>query len=140
MPNKTLQQTAATVIDLPGLDVPAVAAAAELGRSARRRRHRVKMYILVRESVPIGFAILAAAHASIACYLKFRDAPEIAVWLAGPFYKVVCKVTDSEFEAAKEFADNVVLTESALDNVEVAIAFRPREEWPKAFKFYKLYK
>jgi hypothetical protein len=33
-PNKTLQQTAATVIDLPGHDVAAVAAAAELWRSA----------------------------------------------------------------------------------------------------------
>jgi hypothetical protein len=33
-PNKTLQQTAATGIALPGLDVTAVAAAAELGRSA----------------------------------------------------------------------------------------------------------
>jgi hypothetical protein len=36
-PNKTLQQTAATGIALPGLGVVAVAAAAELGRSARGR-------------------------------------------------------------------------------------------------------
>jgi hypothetical protein len=34
LPNKTLQQTAATVIDLPGLEAFAVAAAAELRRSA----------------------------------------------------------------------------------------------------------
>jgi hypothetical protein len=33
-PNKTLQQTAATGIGLPGLGVTVVAAAAELGRSA----------------------------------------------------------------------------------------------------------
>jgi hypothetical protein len=33
-PNKTLQQTAATVIGLPGLEVTVVAAAAELERSA----------------------------------------------------------------------------------------------------------
>lgn len=98
------------------------------------------MYILLRESVPTGFAILAAAHASLACYLKFRDTPEVAVWLAGPFYKVVCRVNDTEFEAAKAFEDSVVLTESALDNTEVAIAFRPRAEWPKAFKFYRLYR
>ncbi len=100
----------------------------------------MKMYILVRESVPTGFAILAAAHASLACYLKFRDDPEVAAWLAGPFYKVVCRVTDAEFEAAKAFEDYVVLTESVLDGTEVAIAFRPREEWPKAFKFYRLYR
>ena len=56
------------------------------------------------------------------------------------FYKVVCRVTDAEFEAAKLLEDSVVLTESALDNAEVAIAFRPRAEWPKAFKFYRLYR
>ena len=44
----------------------------------------MKMYILIRESVPTGFAMLAAAYASL--------------------------------------------------------AFRPRAEWPKAFKFYRLYK
>ena len=100
----------------------------------------MKMYILIRESVPTGFAVLAAAHASLACYLKFRDAPEIAAWLSGPFYKAVCKVTDAEFEAAKSLEDHVVLTESALDGAEVAIAFRPREDWPKAFKSFRLYK
>ncbi len=100
----------------------------------------MKMYILVRESIPIGFGILAAAHASLSCYLKFRDAPEVAEWLSGPFYKVVCRVSETEFEAAKAFDDHVVLTESALGGAEVAIAFRPRAEWPKAFKFFRLYK
>jgi hypothetical protein len=98
------------------------------------------MYILLRESVPLSFAVLGAAHASLACYLKFRDFPEVAAWLAGPFYKVVCKVTDEEFEIAKAFADHVILTESALDGVEVALAFKPRVEWPKPFKFYRLFR
>jgi hypothetical protein len=98
------------------------------------------MYILVRDSVPLGFAILSAAHASLAAYLKFRDAPEVSAWLSGPFYKVVCKVTDEEFERAKAIEDHVVLAESALGGQEVAIAFKPRDEWPKAFKFYKLYR
>lgn len=100
----------------------------------------MKMYILVRESVPLGFAVLAAAHASLAAYLRFRDTPEVAAWLAGPFHKVVCKVSDDEFERAKAFDDHVVLTESALDGQEVALAFKPREEWPKAFRFYRLYR
>jgi hypothetical protein len=38
LPNKTLQQTAATGIALPGLEVTEVAAAAELGRSAYKHR------------------------------------------------------------------------------------------------------
>lgn len=41
-------------------------------RTAQSRTERtVKMYILIREAVPLGFA-LVAAHASLACYLKFR--------------------------------------------------------------------
>ena len=84
--------------------------------------------------------MLAAAHASLACYLKFKDTPEVAQWLSGPFYKTICTVNDKEFEKAKTFDDRVVLTESALDNQEVALAFKPREEWPKTFRFYRLYK
>jgi hypothetical protein len=98
------------------------------------------MYILIQETVPTGHAVLAAAHASLACYLKFKETPEIAAWLAGPFYKAVCTVSAAEFQLAKQTADHVVLTESALDNQEVALAFKPREEWPKAFKFFRLYK
>ena len=100
----------------------------------------MKMYILIRDSVPPGFAVLAAAHASLACYLKFRDSSEVAAWLAGPFYKVICKASDAQFEQAQAFEDHVVLTESALQGQEVAIALRPREEWPKAFKFFALYR
>jgi len=100
----------------------------------------MKMYILVRDAVPLGFAVLASAHASLACYLRYRDSPEVATWLSGPFYKVVCRVTDEELARAKEVEDHVVLTESALDGQETAIAFRPRADWPKAFKFFKLYR
>ena len=100
----------------------------------------MKMYILIRESVPLGFAVLGAAHASLACYLKFKDAPEVATWLSGPFYKVVCKVSDEEFEKARGVEDHVILTESAMSGQEVAIAFKPREEWPKPFKFYRLFR
>lgn len=98
------------------------------------------MCILIKDSVPAGYAILAAAHASLAAYLKFKDSTEVAEWLSGPFHKVVCKVSDEEFERAKAVEDCVVLTESALDNHEVAVAFRPREEWPKMFRFLKLYR
>ncbi|WP_439624631.1 hypothetical protein [Gemmata sp.] len=100
---------------------------------------KLRMYILVRESVPTGFAVVAAAHASLAAYLAFRDAPETAEWLAGPFYKTVCRVTDDEFERAKGAEDRVVVTESALGGQEVALALRPRAEYPKAFRYFKLY-
>lgn len=98
------------------------------------------MYILIRREVPLGIAMVAAAHASLAAYLRFKDSPEVAAWLAGPFRKVVCKVDDAAFAAARAAGDFVVLTESALDGAEVALAFKPREEWPRAFKFFPLYR
>jgi hypothetical protein len=80
------------------------------------------------------------AHASLAAYLKYQDSLEVKQWLSGPFYKVVCKVNEAEFERAKSEADHVVITESALDNQEVAIAFKPREDWPKAFRYFRMYR
>lgn len=100
----------------------------------------MKMYILIKDDVPLGFAMVAVAHASLAGYLKFQDSPEVKEWLSGPFFKAVCKVNAKEFENAKEVPDHLVLTESALGNREVAIVLKPREEWPKMFKFLRLYK
>jgi peptidyl-tRNA hydrolase len=97
------------------------------------------MYILVKDSIPIGKALVATAHASLACYLKFQNNDEMKEWLSNSFYKVICKVNDKEFEKAKTYDDFVILTESTLDNKEVAIAFKPRTEYPKSFKFYRLY-
>jgi hypothetical protein len=70
------------------------------------------MYILIKDSIPSGFAILAAAHGSLACYLKIRKTPEIAEWLAGPFRKVICQVSDQEFDAAKSYASPSINTRS----------------------------
>lgn len=100
----------------------------------------MKMYILIKDSVPLGLAITAAAHASLGGYLKFEKAPEVALWLGGPFKKVICKVSAAEFESAKKYEDNLVMTESAMDGQETAIVFKPREEWPPEFRTYKLYK
>ena len=105
-----------------------------------KRQVPMKMYILVKERFLVGFALVAVAHASLAAYLQFQETPEGALWLDGPFLKTICKVSDQEFEAAKVFPDAVVITESALGGQEVALAFKPREEWPKAFKFYQLYR
>lgn len=100
----------------------------------------MKMYILVKDEVPSSMVPLITAHASLAAYLKFEHTSEVKEWISGTFYKVICKVNPKEFDKAKEFEDSVLLTESALNNEEVALAFKPRQEWPKAFKFYRLYK
>ena len=101
---------------------------------------RFKMYILVKEDIPLGKAVVGIAHASLACYLKFQKTNEVKNWLEGPFYKTVCKVTEKEFEKAKQESDFVILTESTIDNAETIIAFKPRAEYPKYFKFFRLYK
>jgi len=100
----------------------------------------MKMYILIKDDVPQSMVPLITAHASLAGYLKFENDPETQQWVSGTFYKVICKVNEKEFEKAKSFDDYVLLTESALNNQEVALVFKPREEWPKPFKFYRLYK
>ena len=103
-----------------------------------------KIYILVKDTVDLGHAILGAAHASLSGYLTFQDQPRMQEWATKSFRKVVCKVSDAEFEKAKTYGEpNVdyrVMVESGLDNMEVAIVFCPKEDWPPFFKSLKLYK
>jgi hypothetical protein len=44
---------------------------------------------------------VAAAHASLACYLKLKEVPEVEQQLVRPLFKAVCRVSVQEFEAAK---------------------------------------
>ncbi|EDP97849.1 peptidyl-tRNA hydrolase [Kordia algicida OT-1] len=99
----------------------------------------MKMYILLKESVPDRFAPVIAAHASLACYRKYEDDTDMQKWMQGVFKKVVCKVNHREFENAKKEAKHIVLTEAALNNEEVGLAFCPRSEYSKAFRFYKMW-
>ena len=120
-----------------------------------------KMYILIKDSVDLGHAINAAAHASLSGYLTFINTPvgkdslkdkfshnliqlRTNEWATNSFKKVVCKVTLDEFEKAKTYGKNMVdyriMTESSLSDEEVAIVFAPKEEWENFFKFLKLYR
>ena len=67
----------------------------------------MKMYILVREKLPIGHQANCAAHASLACYLKFKDDPDMEDWLEFSYRKVTCAVTDAEFARAKAMNKHV---------------------------------
>jgi peptidyl-tRNA hydrolase len=106
----------------------------------------LKAYIVVHEEAPLGLAMVAACHATLAMYLKFRDMTETQTWLSplnGGFRKVVCRVTGEEFAGLKQKLDElqgVLMTESAWDGREIAMAFRPREDWPDEFKRLRLYK
>lgn len=95
----------------------------------------MKMYILVRDDVPLGFAMVDVAHASLAGNLRFKDEPEIAEWLAGPFFKAVCKVNAKEFENAKAVPDHVAADTSGLrrpelpNSIHTSDSNRARRAW-----------
>ena len=111
-------------------------------------------YILIKESLTAGHAVLAGVHASLGGYLTCVEAerkegpPGVKTiteqWAETSFRERVCKVTDKEFEDAKAHGKNMVdcriMTESSLGGMETAIVFKPREEWPKFFKFLRLWK
>jgi peptidyl-tRNA hydrolase len=100
----------------------------------------MKMYILVKNDLPHNQIALTCAHGSLSCYLTFKDNDNMIKWREESFKKVICLVNDTEFERAKEFSYRVLMTESSLGGRETALVFCPREEYPKPFKFYKLYK
>lgn len=99
----------------------------------------MKMYIIVKDDIPDKLVPVIAAHASLACYKKYETNDDMTKWINGIFKKVVCLVNEIEFNKLKTETDFVLLTESSLDNKEVCLAFCPREEYPKKFKFLKMW-
>jgi len=101
----------------------------------------MKMYIAIRDSIPVGHAINSASHASLIAYLTWNmDDRDFQDWMLYSFKKVTCKVTDEEFAQLKQLDKHVVVTESALGGAEVAIVLAPRKEWPEIVRQLKLYK
>jgi peptidyl-tRNA hydrolase len=99
----------------------------------------MKMYIIVKDNIPDKLVPVITAHASLACYKKYESNENMIQWMNGIFKKVVCIADETEFNKLKNETDFVVLTESSLDNKEVVLAFCPREEYPKKFKFLKMW-
>ncbi len=100
----------------------------------------MKMYIILLNNIPDRLAPVISAHASLACYKKFQTDERMVKWINGTFKKVVCVVNENEFDKLKKESDYVLLTESSLDNQEVCLAYCPREEFPKMFKFLRMWK
>ncbi|MFA5153391.1 MAG: hypothetical protein WC554_12580 [Clostridia bacterium] len=106
----------------------------------------MKMYIFIKDSVPDNFAPVVAAHASLACYLAFKDDKDMIKWQKTSFKKVVCRVSEIDFKwlkitdsTFKDLKYNVT-TESGLSGEQVAITFCPQKEFPVFFKDFKLWK
>ena len=99
----------------------------------------MKMYILVKRDIPDKMVPVITAHASLAFFRKYEHTDNMQSWINGIFKKVVCVVSETEFTNAKQEPDHVILTESALENQEVCIAFSPREEYSKMFKYFRMW-
>jgi len=114
------------------------------------------MYILVRQKMIdeyFGHAVVSVAHAAAAAILEWQnraptiDGPDyIAIdeWQKTSFRKVICRVSDEEFQKAqKEFGPcgraYLLMTESAIANGNMCLIFRPRKEWPGFFRGLKMW-
>ena len=102
----------------------------------------MKMYICIKQDTPVGMAMNAAAHAGLMCHLKFQDDTTYQDWLTKSFKKVTCAVTDAEFAMLKMLDNHIVVTESRMDNAELAVVLCPRQpnEWPEFVNLLKLWK
>ena len=102
----------------------------------------MKMYICIKQDTAVGMAMNAAAHGSLMCHLNFYGDGDYQEWLEKSFKKVTCAVTDAEFAMLKTLEDHLVVTESRLDNAELAVVLKPRNDngWPEFVNLLKLWK
>lgn len=102
----------------------------------------MKMYICIKDDIPVGIAMNSAAHGSLMCHLKFYGDGDYQEWLEKSFKKVTCAVSPAEFSMLKEVSDSIIVTESRLNGQEVAIVLKPRQpnEWPEFVNLLKLWK
>lgn len=100
----------------------------------------MKMYILVLNDLPLGIAANAACHAAVACCNNWYGDKAVREWCRTSFKKVTCQVTPEQFERAKEVEGEwIEMTESSMGGRVTALAFKPREEYHKHFKFLTMF-
>ena len=101
---------------------------------------KLRMYALIKESVPVGLGANAIGHISLATFFAFKDDPVMRAWATSRhFRKVTCIVSDEEFERAKEHPDFCIMTEDAIGDVEIALGFKPMLKWPRFFRSLRLF-
>lgn len=116
-----------------------VSEAVDVAKSERiEAMNRLKMYILVRSDIGLGHQVNCVAHAAASAILTWENDETFENWKKHSFRKVTCSVTRGQFEEAKQYSDNLIISEDVLNDTEVAMAFKPREDWPEFFKKLRL--
>lgn len=103
---------------------------------------KIKQYIVLRHEISPAVAAIGVGHGVLASYLKWQNDPIVREWVHGIFYKVICQAENrEEWELIKKWQyDKIIMTESSLDNLEIAVVFKPIV-WTKShiFNDLKLY-
>lgn len=105
-----------------------------------------RMFGLLKKEVngvpmDVGHAANTMFHAGVMAGMRWPESdPEMEDWYKNSFRKVTCGVTEKEFKKAKTYGlKYFVVTESAFGGAEVALIFKPVDEYPKFFQFLPLF-
>jgi hypothetical protein len=90
---------------------------------------KIKQYIVLRHGISPALACIGVGHGVLAAYLKWKDEQIVKDWVGGIFYKVVCQAENyAQWEAIKKWnEEKVIITESSVDNMEIAVIFKPMQ-------------
>lgn len=103
----------------------------------------LKMYVLVKDTAPIGLGINACSHVGFLAAKTF-DSSIADEWEKCSFKKVTCLVSPEQFdEAIKEIekidGNFVRFNEDDWECQDISVAFEPRYSFPDIFKTFKLH-
>jgi len=109
----------------------------------RLKSDLLAMYVLVKNTAPIGLGINACSHIGYLAARKFENRITNE-WEQKSFKMITCLVTPSEFDicvnSISEVNGNyVIFREPDWNNEELSVAFEPRYTYPSIFKTLKLH-
>ena len=88
------------------------------------------MYFLVRESAPLGLAMVGVAHGACAAALRWAGEERFEIWQKTSFRKVICRVTDEQFLSYRnlEHPFKICITESSLKGMPTTLVLLVDED------------
>ena len=111
---------------------------------------KIVMPIVVRQDLSASAIAIACSHGSLAGYLKWKDDQIVKHWIDPiinkAFFKRIykCKFKENNLNILEVFNnikkwnyERIILTESALDNMETCIIFKPIK-WSNSLYFTDL--
>ncbi len=103
----------------------------------------LKMYVLVKNTAPIGLGINSVGHVTYSACKKF-DSQIHKEWETYSNRQVTCLVSEEEFKQAIEEIEKiggkyVLFNENDWNDQDISVAFEARYNFPDIFKTFKLH-